>query len=443
MSVRGRILVAVIVTAALASAAFALLSIGVIHATLRSTVDMRLRTTAAAIAAATDVYGGRPHPDADDLSQSSMLLHDVHASIVDRSGAVLQGQRPPVGPVDAGGARMTDARSGGEDVRVAVVPIVRDGRNAGSVIAWLSLEWIEAADRIVLAVSVILGLCVTGLGVLFAWLTTDRIVAPLDRIARLAERIESKDLSQRLNASGNDELARLASSFDRMLDRLQAAFEMERRFAADASHELRAPLTVLRAETELALRQPRSVAEYRKALQSLQSEIERLEMLTNDMLIAARAEIDAAQGRTVDAGEVAQSIVARVASSASLKGVGITGDAKAALVVADPSGLERALLAIVHNAIGFAAHRVHVGLEASEDSVAISVRDDGCGFSPTALENATERFWRADDSRPRGGTGLGLAIARTIIEANGGKLSIANATEGGALVTISLHRPAE
>ncbi len=440
MKIRTRIAAAVVAAAVLATVLFATISIIAIDRALRSTLDSQLEVTALAVADATDVIGGRPRPDADDLSQTQTLRGDTHAAIVDVDGRVLVGDRPPKTGVSPRSELFANVMTAGDPLRIRMQPIVRDGRLVGGVLAWRSVEWIRDVDQAMLAVSVVLGLIVIALGVLFAWLAANKIVAPIERIAALAARIEAKDLSLRLRAQGNDELARLASSFDRMLDRLQASFETERRFTADASHDLRAPLTVLRAETELALRQPRSAEDYRKALGGIAIEAERLEALVNDLLVAARADIDAAAGRSTDVGEAVATLVARIQATASARGIDLTSDESTpARAIVAPNGLERALMAILHNAIAYAKKGVRVSVRARASDVVIEVRDDGEGFPPDALQHATERFWRADGSRPRGGTGLGLSIARTIVEANGGTLNVENVQDGGARVILALR----
>jgi signal transduction histidine kinase len=267
---------------------------------------------------------------------------------------------------------------------------------------------------------------------------------PLVRIAATAERIEANDLSQRLHAESDadDELGRLSASFDRMLDRLQSAFAHERRFSADASHELRAPLAVLRAETELALRRDRDNDEYRRALESIAREAERLERLVDDLLAAARLEADAADFREVDVNAIVRDVAARIETPAALKHVGVATEGSAPAAIGEPGAIERALLGVAHNAITFAPERgsVRLTMTSDADAVSVAVADSGPGFSREALEHATERFWRADGARPRGGTGLGLAIARAIVERSGGTLSIANAPGGGGLVTMRLRR---
>ncbi len=439
MSIRTRIVVAVVAAAALATILFAAISVVSIDRVLRTTLDTRLRVTALAVGGSIDVIGGRPHPDADDLGQTATLRRDINEAIVDLDGRVLAGDRPPVSGIPVQNPTFVNGSVLDEPIRLLMQPIVRNGRTAGGVLVWRSSDWIDDVDRAMLAVFTVLGLAVIGLGVLFARLAADKIVAPIERIAALAARIEAKDLSLRLRARGTDELARLASSFDHMIDRLQESFETERRFAADASHDLRAPLTVLRAETELALRQPRSVAEYRKALEGIAIEAERLETLVNDLLVVARADVDAAAGSRVDVFATVASLVGRVDATAKAKGVALTARGDRAFAIVDPDGLERTLMAILHNAIAFAVVCVTVGVRAGEQFVTIEVSDDGPGFSLEALRHATERFWRADGSRPRGGTGLGLSIAQTIVEANGGTMTIEKGRDDGGVVTVSLR----
>lgn len=441
MSIRARIAATALAATALATVLFATISIFAIDRALRWTLDSQLQLTALAVADATDVVGGRPTPDADDLSQTQALRGDMHAAIVDDSGRLLAGDRPPKTGTPATVEAFANATFAGDPVRIRTQPIVRDGRIVGGVFAWRSVEWIEDVDQATLAVSLVLGLVVVGLGVLFSWIAANRIVAPIERIAALAARIEAKDLSLRLRTEGDDELARLAASFDRMLDRLQAAFERERRFTADASHDLRAPLTVLRTETELALRQPRSADDYRKALEGVAIEAQRLEALVNDLLVAARAEIDAASARPVDVAEEVATLVVRIRPLASASGIALTSNGESAeRATVEPNGLERALTAILHNAIAYAKTSVQTCVRADAAYVTIEICDDGAGFSPEALQHATERFWRADESRPRGGTGLGLSIARTLVEANGGRLTLQNARDGGARAVVSLRR---
>ncbi|MGA9944161.1 MAG: sensor histidine kinase, partial [Candidatus Cybelea sp.] len=151
--------------------------------------------------------------------------------------------------------------------------------------------------------------------------------------------------------------------------------------------------------------------------------------------------VDARQQQMLDAGDLVQKLGDRIRPAAATRGMDVqiewVGDAFAR---ANRATLERALLAIVHNAIEYGRDEGIVRLSAlrTDDAVRIEITDDGPGFTPDALAHATERFWRGDTAHPRGGTGLGLAIARTIVEANRGKMELSNGAEGGAIVTIEL-----
>lgn len=430
MSIRWRFIVAVVGTLGVALLLFASLSLFAIDRTLRSSLDSELTTTARAIAGTLDVHDGHPDPDVSDETQMSELRTLARASVLDARGRVVDGDIPPSKAVAT------------DDTRVVRVAVVRNGRRVGTVVAWRSNHWIDELDRDAALVSLFVGMLVLGAGALVAFRVADTIIAPLDRVARLIEGIEGHDLSLRIGPAGIAELTRLSAAFDRMLDRLAGAFSRERQFTADASHELRAPLAVLRAEAELALRRERTTVEYRAAFISVLREIVRLEHLVDDLLAAARAEVDAENRERIDAFLVARDVAARCAPAAEIKHVAVRTSGAPADVVVDPVGVERALVAIVHNAIAFTPEGgiVEIAIRDAATGTSIVVSDTGPGFSAAALQNASQRFWRGDGSRPRGGTGLGLAIARAITEANGGELLLDNTASGGAQVSLRFAR---
>lgn len=430
MSVRGRLVRTVAVAIVASVILFATLSIAGVDQALRSSFEARLLTMAQAMATAVDVHRGKPSVDASDLAELQTLHAGVPFAILNQAGQVLAGETPP------------SPQTGG--LHFASAPVTRYGVAYGSVVVWQPDVWIRDFDRTAALVSLIVGVVLAGLGALAARRAVTSALEPLERLASLAERIEAHDLSSRLHGDGTDELGRLCASFDRMLDRLEAAFARERRFVADASHEFRAPLAVVRAETELALRRDRSVEEYHDALSSIARETLRLEEIVDELLAAARSELDGRTRESLCASDLLREVAARVEPAATMRDVRLRmagGDDEEA--VANRATLERALLAIVHNAIGFASTGGVVDLRVDREgnAVRIEIADDGPGFSGEALEHATERFWRGDAGRPRGGTGLGLAIARTMVEANGGRLVLSNREGGGAVVSIVLDRP--
>jgi len=428
VSIRTRFTVIVVAIVAVTAALFASLSIVVLDRTLRSNFTARLHSGAQAIATTVDVHHGRISLDPSDLRTLNSLQADTPFAVYAVGGRQIAGDPPPAAAQSALTQRVT-------------VPVTRDNHTFGTVAVWQSNRWIGDFDRTAAMLSIGIGLFLVALGAVASRRVARRVLAPVEHIASLAERIEGDDLSGRLHADGNDELGRLCASFDRMLERLEAAFSRERRFVADASHELRAPLAVLRAETELALRRERTGDEYRAAFASIAREGARLEELVNELLATARAEVDAREQQTLDANEILNRLGDRVRATAATRGIEIRVESNGVMLAqANRATLERALLAVAHNAIRHGRDDGTVSMRTLRDDglVRIEIADDGPGFTADALVHATERFWRGDAARQRGGTGLGLAIARAFVEANRGRLRIGNSAIGGAVVTIEL-----
>jgi signal transduction histidine kinase len=216
----------------------------------------------------------------------------------------------------------------------------------------------------------------------------------------------------------------------------------ERTFIADASHELRSPLTMLRTELELMARDKPSGADLQAATASAIEETERLGRLADDLLLLTRADSDRFELRLtpVSAGVLAGDAAARARRRPSAVGIRIDvrDVADGPLVMADPDRAGQALDNMLDNALRYAAGEVELTSRISGSRVEIHVRDDGPGFPPAFLPRAWERFSRADAARTDDGAGLGLAIIRTIAERHGGKADAANRPGGGADVWISL-----
>jgi signal transduction histidine kinase len=411
-------------------------------------VDQRLRATAEAAAAITDSRT----LDAGDRRQFEriigvkldgvIMLSD--GTILVSSAAAVPSEIKALANYDSRQTRlltMTPAVAGGGSIRVAVAPLSLGSDVKGVAVAWRADDPIQDIDRpAAIAFSVAIPIIVVLAG-LAGWVITRRGLAPLTDIANIASDIEASDLNRRLNApKGDDELGQLCATFDRMLDRLQGAFERQRRFTADASHELRAPLSVIRAEADLALRKPRDGAEYRHALETIVSETSRLEALIGDLLVVARADEGGVSKTTfVDFSATASEAATRLQSVADAKGVHLRSWVEPGLtVVADPDSIARVPVVLLDNAVKFAPSggRVNLIVERNGTSAILRVRDDGPGFSRAGLERATSRFWREDTARGRSGSGLGLAIARAIVEQAGGTITLANAPTGGADVSV-------
>jgi signal transduction histidine kinase len=216
--------------------------------------------------------------------------------------------------------------------------------------------------------------------------------------------------------------------------RLRAALERERAFVADASHELRTPLAILKAELELASRAGRSREELEAAVRSAAEETDRLAALAEDLLVIARVDEGALPIRAADlhVADVLATVAARFPGRAQAA-------APAGLRVdADPDRLQQALGNLVDNALRHGGTRAELAAERVDGRVELHVRDDGPGFPPAFLDDAFDRFTRADAARGRGGAGLGLAIVDVIARAHGGEARARNRPAGGADVWISL-----
>jgi signal transduction histidine kinase len=380
---------------------FAAIAVLTIDRTLRSSLDARLQTQADAAASFIDVHHGRLAIDADDRVQLLTVLGvDTDAVVLDPRGAVLisSAARTPREVLALRGelARFVTVGTADRMVRAFVLPIVHDDEHLGTVIVWRGISWIGQTDREAAIAFAAAALLIAGLALL----------------------------------AGNA-LARRA---------VEDAFARQRRFTADASHELRAPLAVIRAEADLALRSPREPNEYRTALEAIAGEADRIEALIGDLLSAARAESGQIPRERVDLTAIVRSVAERLAPAAAMKDAAISVSAPdgSAIILADPIGIERAMIAIAHNAIRYAPERGFVQLKITRRGSTIEavVSDNGPGFLPSALDHALERFWRADTPYSSAGTGLGLAIARSIVESAGGTITLENSSDGGAVVRL-------
>ena len=269
-----------------------------------------------------------------------------------------------------------------------------------------------------------------------------RLLRPLADVSAVISHIEATDLSERLAWTGaDDELGRLCSTFDRLLDRLEAAFDHQRRFTSDASHELRTPLSVMRAEIELALARERDADAYRRALARLQAETTRLEALIESLLLSARGDAVAITTTPVSLDEVARHVIDRMHTPAKAANVTLEHRAcERAVSRGDRQLIESATLAIVDNAIRHSPSNgtVRLTVDVSDRWARLAVSDDGAGFSERALTDAMQRFWRDDPARSGNHAGLGLSIADAIARRHGGTLELHNDAHAGATVRLAL-----
>jgi two-component system OmpR family sensor kinase len=471
-SVRARLAVAwTLATAVLAAVGLALFA-AMLHRGVAASVDVVLRTRAAAIVAMLDVPGTPkldlpvPAPAAaspgpvDDAPMRSGAADDDRSqldsfSAVYRPDGSLAGSAPTGVPF----ALLTSAQlasgrsgpqhftlsSGDEPLRVLTVAVQREDGTWVVAVGTSLVPATEAADRAIsdldLSVPVLVALAALG-----AWVLAGAALRPVERMRADAEKLGEADSAGRITVPATaDELAHLAHTFNALLDRLHQSASRQRDLIADAGHELRTPLAVLRTELELADGPERTREDLIDSLDHAREEVERLSKLAEDLLFLARADSSAAfvQLDRADISAVLGDVVR--ANPARSENLGISVDVKcpAPLVVqADPSALRRAVDNLVANAFAASGRggRIELVARRGRNAVVLTVADSGPGFPDDFLAVAFGRFRRPDTARSSnsGGSGLGLAIVAEIVRAHGGSVSAANNPAGGALITVKL-----
>jgi two-component system, OmpR family, heavy metal sensor histidine kinase CusS len=282
------------------------------------------------------------------------------------------------------------------------------------------------------------------------YLLARRALAPVDRMAAEAEQITSTCLDRRLDVPNpGDELGRLGATLNGMIIRLERSFEEMRRFTADAAHELRTPLAVMRNVAEVALRSQREPEHYRRVLGDVLEEVERLTRLAEQLLFLCREDaglVPLVIGVRLD--ELVREAVEHMSVVAEAKGLTLEGgDLASCPIRADADQLRRLLFNVLDNAIKFTptGGTIHVGLERSDGYVRLTVADTGSGIPAEHLPHVFERFYRVDPARGQEteGTGLGLAICRSVAEAHGGHIRIESVVGRGTRVTLVMPAQAE
>ncbi|KAB2664438.1 MAG: HAMP domain-containing protein [Verrucomicrobia bacterium] len=278
------------------------------------------------------------------------------------------------------------------------------------------------------------------------WWVVTRAIRPIEAIGATAERIATGRLAERIPVAETDsELGKLAGVLNETFARLEAAFQRQERFTADASHELRTPVSVIISQAQSALARERPAGEYRDALAACERAAQRMRRLIESLLELARLDAGATTRKeTVDLARLAEETIALVRPLAEMRGLQWTVQLAPATCVGDPGQLGQVLANLLANAIDYnrdgGGIRVTVG-PGGDGGVAVEVADTGIGVGPEALPHLFERFYRADPSRTgsKGRAGLGLAIVKTIVEAHGGTIEVASEPGKGTKFTLRLR----
>jgi len=274
------------------------------------------------------------------------------------------------------------------------------------------------------------------------WWLARQVLAPVQRVTQAASRVSGTDLSRRVPVPRtDDELRALALSINHMLDRLQESFETQRRFTADASHELRTPVTAIVGHAQYLLRRTHPSAEQIDSLRVIQREGERMAKLVHDLLELARADAGfQVQREPLNLVEVLEAVRDELGPLAAPARIEVDCPQPLLEVEGDPSRLKQVVLNLVQNALEAGAQRVHLHLERDGKQVRLEALDDGPGIPAEALPHVFERFFRVDGARSsRGnGAGLGLAIVRWIVQQHGGSVEVRSRAGEGTVFTVLL-----
>lgn len=277
---------------------------------------------------------------------------------------------------------------------------------------------------------------------LLAWLIAGRMLRPLRAITAAARRITGEQLGERLTLAGpRDELRVLGDTFDSMLDRLEVAFRDQQLFAANAAHELRTPLAVMRAELDLALTGPEaSGAEQRQLAVRLRRAVTACEQLTERLLVLTRGVIAPADRKPVQLSQIARARLAAAGEAARKHGLTIRAELNAVAVHGDPSLLSQLIDNLIENATKYNRPRgwIAVTTRIDQNHGVLKISNSGPNLAGEQLSGLLEPFRRASQQRVGDSTGLGLSIVRTIVEAHEGKLTLEALTDGGLSVTVML-----
>lgn len=432
-SLRLRLIVSILALLLPASAAAGWLLVQVFASRLLRDLDVALEEEATTVAALLQKPASAEVMSALLAGVAAETDIGVGKRIAVRRGDTVVGEAPPGAAAQLAGAtdlRTARAVAGPPDDRLTVVVGVP------------AAAALHATQRltVLLAIGIPGGLLLIAAGL---WVITGRALRPLEETSRALDAIGVGDLAVRLAGRGrDDEVGRMVAAINRMLERLAQSVAEMQRFTADAAHELRTPLAVLRTGLEVALRRDRPAAEYRAALAEALEESERLARLAEDLLTLARLEALPARAAAtpIDLGEMLHELGDAWTGQVAQGDVAVDVTAPPGLVV---QGRAADLYRLFGNLIDNAVHhsprpgRITLQAAARDGAARIVVADSGAGVAAHDLPHVFERFYRAAGENVPG-SGLGLSIARAIARAHGGEVALANRPGGGCAAEVVL-----
>lgn len=324
----------------------------------------------------------------------------------------------------------------GTDLLATAVPVQDEGHTVGAVRITKPMSEVISQTRRAVFGLIAVGLAGLASGLLLAWALAGSLARPLRLLADTSERLGSGDLAARADdVKGADEIEKLGRSFDEMADRLERTVRAQREFVANASHQLRTPLTGIKLRLESALGGDPD-PELRTQLEAADREANRLAEIVARLLVMAK-EIEEGQVTRVDVGDAVSRALARWDERASRLGASLLARGEGGDAQGNPADVDQVLDNLLDNAISYAPGQIVLETRREEGRVVIAVEDRGPGIPEAERERVTDRFYRGRGA-PVGGSGLGLAIARELAEKWGGSLQVRGAEGGGTRVEIRL-----
>jgi signal transduction histidine kinase len=409
---------------------------------LANSIDDSIKLSTTQAIAAVNIENGQINFSDSLPNNSAAEFRDrgLTIRILSSDGTVLQS----VGPfqkisVDSNGIQNANAKISSfattyliesDPIRVYTAPIMENQNLIGVIQVMQSLGTLyETLNRLLLAllISIPVLLFVSALS---GYFLASRALSPIDQITRTAQRISTEDLSARLNLHGtDDEIGRLATTFDNMLVRLEDGFERERQFTSDASHELRTP---------------RAPEDYETALEDLSEETDHLRALTENLLYVARGDMRPAEPHEiVDLSALLIDVSGSLRQMAESKGLDLNHKIQNDLLIkGDSDALIRVFVNLLDNAIKYTDKGV-INITATDnggDYIEILISDTGRGIDSRHLPHIFERFYRVDQSRATEGFGLGLAIVQEIVGAHQGTIKVTSQFDSGTIFRLSLPK---
>jgi heavy metal sensor kinase len=424
-------------------------------------IDVKIKSIAEVIASSsTNPYSQYSFSNIDRMLEDSFGVRPVtkFIQVLDESGRIgrksdnLQHFQLPISirtlkNASQGKVTFETIKALGEyPLRMVTVPVIR-GRNLINIVqvatSWEQVEEALNTLLLILWITVPSALVVASLGGLFL---ANKALRPVDEITKTARMITSKNLEQRIKLrKSNDEIGRLAETFNDMISRLGRSFKQMRQFSADASHELRTPLTIVKGEIEVGLRKQRPLEEYRRILKSNLEEVDHMSQIVNDLLFLSKADMGEIhlQRNRIDLAQLVTEVHAQAKMIAMAKDIEVSMSTDShVVVIGDRLRLRQLLLNLVDNGVKYTPEggEMVISLESNDSQVKLRVLDNGIGISPEDQPHIFDRFFRVDKARSReaGGSGLGLSICKWIIEAHGGEISVESEPGKGSTFTVTL-----